>query len=248
MKKFKRAFTLAELLLCIGIIGIVSAMGMVITKHTTDKAYQLYYYTGYINLYYAIADAKLQGAANATETMSNAMDLLTDNRDISGDGVTTAECANGITYSYNIPDVEESSVVITMSVPAAKTRTNNGLQEVQLYYSYDSDTLIPLAPVEGSAAPNLQTRRDLLPAYIDDGKVGRNNVANRDNGFRYEKPTYGSFKDAFCSLKGTGYQEIYGDDIVVISCAAGTYTNIRRRVGGVSVNGVLKIASPQKAH
>ena len=245
MKKFKRAFTLAELLLCIGIIGIVSAMGMVITKHSIDKAYQLYYYTGYINLYYAIAEAKRQGATNATATMSNATQLLRDGS------------ANGITYSYDIPVAVDDSatentmyknVFIIMSVPAAKTRTNNGLQEVQLYYSYDSDTLIPLAPVEGSAAPNLQTRRDLLPAYIDDGKVGRNNVANRDNGFRYEKPTYGSFKDAFCSLKGTGYQEIYGDDIVVISCAAGTYTNIRRRVGGVSVNGVLKIASPQKAH
>ena len=351
MKKFKRAFTLAELLLCIGIIGIVSAMGMVITKHTTDKAYQLYYYTGYINLYNAIAEAKLQGATNATDTMSKAMDLLkVDNttsasaginvaknlnsdlnllsfkaiiRDIDdnkfmlspigtekrltdpnpgipgkptpqptiptlpkipipetpetpttpetpetpetpttpenptlNDAVTTAECANGITYSYNIPlNVENSStentmyknVFITMRVPAARTRTNGGFQEVRLYYSYDSNTLIPLAPEEGSAAPDLQTRRDLLPAYIDDGKVGRNNVVDRTN-FTYEKPIYGSFKDAFCSLKGTGYEEKYGSDITVISCATDTYTDIRKTENGTRVNGVLKIASPQKAH
>ena len=349
MKKFKRAFTLAELLLCIGIIGIVSAMGMVITKHTTDKAYQLYYYTGYINLYNAIAEAKLQGATNATDTMSKAMDLLkvdnttsasaginvASNCDLNlltfkavsyvnddiyymkdkletgtmqidprpgvpgkppfqptiptlpkipipetpetpttpetpetpetpttpenptlNDAVTTAECANGITYSYNIPlNVENSStentmyknVFITMRVPAAKTRTNNGFQEVRLYYSYDSNTLIPLAPEEGSAAPDLQTRRDLLPAYIDDGKVGRNNVVDRTN-FTYEKPIYGSFKDAFCSLKGTGYEEKYGSDITVISCATDTYTDIRKTENGTRVNGVLKIASPQKAH
>ena len=256
MKKLKRAFTLAELLLCIGIIGIVSAMGMVITKHTTDKAYQLYYYTGYINLYNAIAEAKLQGATNATDTMSKAMDFLKVDNTTSGEGVITTECANGITYSYNIPlNVENSStentmyknVFITMRVPAAKTRTNGGFQEVRLYYSYDSNTLIPLAPEEGSTAPDLQTRRDLLPAYIDDGKVGRNNVIDRTN-FTYEKPIYGSFKDAFCSLKDPGYEEKYGDDIVVISCAAGTYTDIRRRVDDKIVNGVLKIASPQKAH
>lgn len=348
MKKFKRAFTLAELLLCIGIIGIVSAMGMVITKHTTDKAYQLYYYTGYINLYNAIAEAKLQGATNATDTMSKAMELLkvdnttsasaginvasnmdsdlnlltfkavsyvnddiyhmkdnlengimqidprpgipgkptpqptiptlpkipipetpetpttpetpetptTPENPTLNDAVTTAECANGITYSYNIPlNVENSStentmyknVFITMRVPAAKTRTNGGFQEVRLYYSYDSNTLIPLAPEEGSAAPDLQTRRDLLPAYIDDGKVGRNNVVDRTN-FTYEKPIYGSFKDAFCSLKGTGYEEKYGSDITVISCATDTYTDIRKTENGTRVNGVLKIASPQKAH
>ena len=352
MKNFKRAFTLAELLLCIGIIGIVSAMGMVITKHSTDKAYQLYYYTGYINLYNAIAEAKLQGATNATETMSKAMDLLkvdnttsasaginvASNCDLNlltfkavsfvndetyhtnidndtmynididtmqnamqdvprpgvprpggpgnptpqptiptlpnipipetpeiptnpenptlNDAVTTAECANGITYSYNIPlNVENSStentmyknVFITMRVPAAKTRTNGGFQEVRLYYSYDSNTLIPLAPEEGSTAPDLQTRRDLLPAYIDDGKVGRNNVVDRTN-FTYEKPIYGSFKDAFCSLKGTGYKEKYGSDITVISCATDTYTDIQKTVNGTRVNGVLKIANPQKAH
>ena len=256
MKKFKRAFTLAELLLCIGIIGIVSAMGMVITKHTTDKAYQLYYYTGYINLYNAIAEAKLQGATNATDTMSKAMDFLKVDNTTSGEGVITTECANGITYSYNIPlNVENSStentmyknVFITMRVPAAKTRSNNGFQEVRLYYSYDSNTLIPLAPEEASAAPDLQTRRDLLPAYIDDGKVGRNNVVDRTN-FTYEKPIYGSFKDAFCSLKGTGYEEKYGSDITVISCATDTYTDIRKTVNGTRVNGVLKIANPQKAH
>ena len=357
MKKFKRAFTLAELLLCIGIIGIVSAMGMVITKNTTDKAYQLYYYTGYINLYNAIAEAKLQGATNATDTMSKAMDLLkvdnttsasaginvaknlnsdlnlltfkavsyvnddiyhmkdnlengimqidprpgipgkptpqptiptlpkipipetpetpttpetpetpttpetpetptTPENPTLNDAVTTAECANGITYSYNIPlNVENSStentmyknVFITMRVPAAKTRTNGGFQEVRLYYSYDSNTLIPLAPEEGSVAPDLQTRRDLLPAYIDDGKVGRNNVVDRTN-FTYEKPIYGSFKDAFCSLKGTGYEEKYGSDITVISCAADTYTDIRKTENDTRVNGVLKIASPQNAH
>ena len=54
MKKFFRGFTLAELLLCVGIIGIVSAMGITVAKISTERAYNLLYYTGYINLYNAI--------------------------------------------------------------------------------------------------------------------------------------------------------------------------------------------------
>ena len=61
MKKVKKGFTLAEVLLCIAIIGVVSAMGITIGKHGMDRAYNLYYYTGYSTLYNALADAKAQG-------------------------------------------------------------------------------------------------------------------------------------------------------------------------------------------
>ena len=76
MKKFFRGFTLAELLLCVGIIGIVSAMGMTVAKIGTDKAYNSYYYAGYINLYNAIADAKSQGKETNNDIMTHVRDLL----------------------------------------------------------------------------------------------------------------------------------------------------------------------------
>ena len=76
MKKFFRGFTLAELLLCVGIIGIVSAMGMTVAKIGTDKAYNSYYYAGYINLYNAIADAKSQGKETNSDIMNHTRDLL----------------------------------------------------------------------------------------------------------------------------------------------------------------------------
>ena len=56
MKKFKQGFTLAELLLCLIILGIVTALGMTITKRTTAHAYNLFFYTGYSNLYDAIRE------------------------------------------------------------------------------------------------------------------------------------------------------------------------------------------------
>ena len=72
----KNGFTLVELLLCIGIIGVVTAMGMLITKRSADSAYNLYYYTGYINLYNAIADARTIGLASNSDIIKHANDIL----------------------------------------------------------------------------------------------------------------------------------------------------------------------------
>ena len=36
MNKLKKGFTIAELLLCIAIIGVVSAMGMTLTKYNVE--------------------------------------------------------------------------------------------------------------------------------------------------------------------------------------------------------------------
>ena len=72
----KNGFTLVELLLCIGIIGVVTAMGMLITKRSADSAYNLYYYTGYINLYNAIADARTMGLTSNSDIIKHANDIL----------------------------------------------------------------------------------------------------------------------------------------------------------------------------
>lgn len=72
----KNGFTLVELLLCIGIIGVVTAMGMLITKRSADSAYNLYYYTGYINLYNAIADARTIGLTSNSDIIKHANDIL----------------------------------------------------------------------------------------------------------------------------------------------------------------------------
>ena len=400
MKKFFRGFTLAELLLCVGIIGIVSAMGMTVAKIGTDKAYNSYYYAGYINLYNAIADAKSQGEDSNESIMNHARDLLSkDNvvanlfddgirfltykavwacttdillddglsglgpdgmcmevpapledengcgiyngkyfckkqggsqcpkgtlkmtdgscrlpgnckkqifladgtvacgdddpgldgkitlpvlcpigqekvngvcqdkcpdgqtRDENGvcqapqqnpdtftwptaDNGVAIETVNGIKYYYpnNLSDDmngvqqltgEISGVTnafpITMTVPQRQTRTNNGIATVHLIYiDLNGGYLIPVTDDE---SVDLQNRRDLLPAYIDNGKVGRNsNVVNRAN-WTYERPAYRSYREAYCLLKG---RTVINN---VLSCDS---------ISGTQA-GVLAIANPQKA-
>lgn len=394
MKKFFRGFTLAELLLCVGIIGIVSAMGMTVAKISTDKAYNLFYYAGYINLYNAIADAKSQGKETNSDIMNHARDLLSKDNvvatlpdtgikfltykavwactpdtnrvggqnckdvpvplehngcgiyegrtycqksscpseflkngictcmavDINGkcidktpppnpivpkdidlclpgqervngvcqdicpegqtrdengvcqnicpegqtrdengvchapeqaafvwptpDNSVVIETVNGIKYYYpnNLSDdmngVQQltgdisgvkSAFPITMTVPQRQTRANNGIATVHLLYiDLNGGYLIPVAD---DASVDLQNRRDLLPAYIDNGKVGRNsNIINRNN-WTYERPAYRSYRETYCLLRG---RTVINN---VISC------------DGISANqaGVLAIANPQKA-
>lgn len=349
MKKLNKAFTLAELLLCLGIIGVVSAMGMVIAKHGTDRAYNLFYYNGYINIYNAIADAKAVNA-NATnaQIMEHVKEVL-DNQEEAASNHKTIEVANsllllsnkavidgiyiavgreyevmnkddvdGEIYVPSGPTVDpddlrepntdgmklehmsgDSGVVsgkdddddddddddngglllgdaewpgsdnenseeiiatngvriyypsnlddglngleglngvsraipITITVPQRKTRVNNGIATIHLaYVDLDNGYLIPINDEESSV--NLQDRRDLLPAYIDDGKVGRNNAINR-NDFEFEPIRYGSFREAFCTARnGNGLNPI-------LSCNGVTLITPR--------NGVLKFADPRKA-
>ena len=68
MKKY--GFSLMELLLVLAIISIISVMGIQLTKHSTDKAYNLYYYSGYINLYNSIADIRSLGQKVTLEELN----------------------------------------------------------------------------------------------------------------------------------------------------------------------------------
>lgn len=368
MKKH-RGFTLAELILCIGIIGVVSAMGMTIAKINTDRAYNMYYYTGYINLYNAIADAKASGIEDNQTIMQHVYKLLSKDANVASvpnipnnnNGVGWVEPneananvingRNGIRYYYanslnngmngigtlqiaslpqgleipfmtykaigieNIgtagtgsnklpnqivpekyknynsnegeeisdpingsststgttgsskpepdsqpstgttggsepgsgsnpstgddPDNPDSNAVpsgtitkaipITMTVPQRKNSNNpDGFATVRLLYvNLNGGYLIPIT---AGSSVDLQNRRDLLSAFVDNGKVGRNNAIDRTN-FSFTRPAYGSYRESFCSISGLG--SIDG----VINC------------GGITANkiGVLKITDPRKA-
>ena len=317
MKKHFKGFTLSELLLCIGIIGVVSAMGMTITKISTDRAYNLYYYTGYTNLYNAIADAKANGIESNQEIMQHVTQLLSKDEnniafatdmpfssykavllanniscpsgyklqgtkclplkhviddekttlvpptrpdwsghitgngsgsgnDGSGDGTGGGDgdgtgdgsgdgSGSGSSSGSGSGDVTPNGTItraipITMTVPQRKTRNNpDGFATVRLLYiNLNGGYLIPIT---AGSSVDLQNRRDLLPAFIDDGKVGRNNALNRNNGFVYTRPAYGTYREMFCSLSGLGSID------TVISC------------NGINSNktGALKVVDPRKA-
>lgn len=199
MKQFKYGFTMAELLLSIAIIGVVSAMGMTIAKHSSEKAYNLFYYNGYINLYNAIADAKAESKDTKTDIMQHVNELL--NKDPAAEEINVAD-----TKYFRID----------MTVPQAKTRTNNGQATVSFLYindSYDS-LLVPLVPTDPNV-PNLQDRRDLLPVYIDDGFTGRTRRVG--NNYEYTPTRYYSYREAYCRLYD--YQNLVVDGNIIINCA-----------------------------
>lgn len=239
MKLSKLGFTMAELLLCIAIIGVVSAMGMTVTKKSTEKAYNLYFYTGYVNLYNAIADAVESGedsyvlgagTPSLVRHVAKSFDIEEDEIVANGNG-GTLNLPNGIRYFFT--NYTDNYVRIIMQVPVSKTRQNNGISApVELYYIRDIQQLVPSFQM---GIP-IQDRRDLLPAYIDDGKVGRNNTLNRGNNWQYERPVYGSYKDAFCSIYGAG-KVING----IINCSTG-FTSI-----AAGRTGALKVVDPRKA-
>ena len=243
MKLSKLGFTMAELLLCIAIIGIVSAMGMTITKKGTEKAYNLFYYTGYVNMYNAIADAVATGEdslLSATDPDGNTIKpaIVThiakcfnvdENSVVMDVGLNyTLNTTNGITYLLH---AYSSVLAIWMKVP-----TNTGSSKyVTLYYSPNTKELVPGSQDNDAFFP-IQDRRDLLAAYVDDGKVGRNNVMDRST-WQYQRPVYGSYKDAYCSVYGASAKVSMAD----LDCSTG-YNNI-----SAGRTGVIKIADPRKA-
>ena len=61
MKIFKNGFSLAEILLTLGIVAVIATLGFTATKKSIDNAYNLYIYTGYKGLTDAIFNANYKG-------------------------------------------------------------------------------------------------------------------------------------------------------------------------------------------
>ena len=195
----KKGFTIIELLLCIAIIGIVSALGMSIAKKSTAKAYTLFFYSAYTNLNDAIAYAEENREDDASTALENQEDfrkaLISVLAKTDGEGKQAAnadgaiETANGI--KYTISSCTTSECTFRAEVPQAKTRENNGVATFDMTYIPRSISGIAgvLIPVAGGSI-NIQTRRDLLPTYVDDGLVG---VSKDSSVVRYY-----SFQNAYC--------------------------------------------------
>ncbi len=234
MKNIQRGFTLAEIILSVGIIGIVSAMGLMVSKYSTEKAYNLFYYSGYISLYNSLleAEAQKEGQSN-TDILAGVARYLDSNvktlpSPINGND-KYIKTSNGIQFYFRSTGLDDNSYIyLTMEVPQPKTRTNNGKASVVLMYT-KVDDISYLIPVDTMNDVKLQERRDLLPAYIDDGIVGR-----ADANGQVRAIAYYNYKQAYCAM--TSNKSIDS----VISCTGVTGKPSAKE-------GVLKVRDPRKA-
>lgn len=226
MNKRKGAFSLIEVLLVMAIIAVVMAMGFSITKTGMEKAYNLYWYTGYSTLNDGTIDAVKKGKFNTSypnfcKYVTHIGDLINASYQCNVDPPTSILSApNGITFEIIHQRPSDKYYVIEMTVPHAK-KVN--VYKTKFIYSFDNDykgKLVYPAAINEENYLNLQERPDLLPFYIK--KPGDNKI----------KEFYG-FKDAYCKLYRT-----YGQGTAEIDCSD-TEPSIPR--------GRLRHISPRKA-
>lgn len=206
MKKKKFGFSLAEVLLALGIISIIVTMGYTATKKNIDNTYDLYYYTAYKGLHDVFQNAKENNITinfsddNQRETL---LDYLAQNL-VGGnhvDNTRVITAANGISYTFiNSPTANNDHSFIHVTIPAKRNANNNSGNMCLFYNEADNGnfSLIPTRNSFGylgcpSSIDDIQNRSDILPFYIDDGIVGRNPMSSN------RIPNI-SFNEAFCRV------------------------------------------------
>lgn len=207
MKKFKTGFSLAEVLIALGIISVIATIGFTITKRNIDRAYDMYVYTGYQGISNAIAYANEEGQditkkqVQFEHSVSEILDGNTDPNDS-----TFTKTPNGTSYKFtalpertinSTPPVRKHDYYITMKVPAPKrvfNKVTTTQETICLLYMPETKygILIPVNSIDNCNATiaDLNKRIDLLPFYVDDGEVGR--VVNK----KYRPKTYRNAADA----------------------------------------------------
>ena len=222
MKKNKLGFSLAELLIAIGIISVIAMIGFSISKQGIERAYRHYIYTGYNGISSAIINAETTDSTGSPDINLDKvwylLNINTTNYPVGIDKQFTAP--NGIKFTF-IGDKTH----LEMVVPTAKTATaDNGTQTFCFRYDMDKYLLYPMdsftangktcnSTVKGS--PNaLQYRKDLLPFYI--------------------------VKDDMTTIKYTSLQE------AVCTLYGNTFSDTSYGCTGSPDTGIIKLANPKK--
>lgn len=174
-KFFKKAFSLAEILIALAIVSVIATMGFSIAKKGIANAYKEYFFTGYNGLNTALQIAKKEiYDDNANEEIDE--DILRDkfidhiqytlNMKKTG---TQFSAPNGIIYKIVTNKYNDKGIPymdIEMKVPATKTDSVKENYRFA-YFSYDPDEpfLLPVHK-EGSQTTNgyidLTSRKDLI--------------------------------------------------------------------------------------
>ena len=203
MKRFKRGFSLAEVLLAIGIISVIATIGFKMTQKGIDRAYDAYVFNGLNTLNTAIAESIAHNYdPSDINNDSNFYKFIAEDLLNTTYGNSTINANNGITYTFTKGTYQErynsekkDLIMITMSVPAKKTRTGTTQDYTFLYLPNTQYPLLPYNRTDMSMG-TLGERIDLLTYTVDNGLTGRR-VGNN-----YQPAEHYNFRDAFCRVHG----------------------------------------------
>lgn len=197
MKLNKKGFSLAELLIAMGIVSVVATLGFTIAKRGIEDAYDLYVYTGYNGIATAIGHAQGRNIL-VTENEAEFFNDIRKTLGASGSG-GSINAPNGINYTFT--KTVGTHYSLKMEVPSVK-KNGKSRNTICLNYAPEEDWGI-LVPLDTggckSTIENVRKRADLLPFYVDDGEVGRRLPQNN---MEYKPRTIVSAETAICtSLK-----------------------------------------------
>ena len=240
MKQIKKGFSLAEVLIAMGIISVIATIGFTIGRRGVESAYNQYIYTGYKGLSMAVANAVQEGNAYDSSNPDNFFNSINATLNIN-EGRTS----NGTTFVFN---EESGAVTFKMQVPAKKTR-NGSTTTICLDYLPNKPYGGVLIPVQegiecSSSIPNIVTRKDLLPFFIDNGITGRvipsrTSVDSNDASYGYIKRQYYSIEEALCYAYTESLTGSKGDTIT--DCPEPLSDRGSKR-------GAIKVADPRKVN
>ena len=232
-KNIKNGFTLAELLIVLAIISIVSVMGLTISKKGVERAYDYYVYNSYKSISLAIGDAISNGCSldtllekdenskytNFEKFAKSIHSSFKNGADFNFDNTRAAfniKTIENVNYSIK-GEKDNNNLHLVIYVPTSNTRK-------RLDFLFDLEHpeygLIPASKViyDNTTVNELivLNRLDLLPFTIDDGETGKiAHIASIDNTGKISSyaPKFLdgnnktrqklSYEDAFCALYET---------------------------------------------
>lgn len=260
MKKMNKGFSLAEILIALGIISVIATMGFSIAKKGIDRAYDYYFYTGYQGLLSATVAANADGVKFGKNEVGNQSDInmsfihyITDvlnckhpEEYLEGNNKYILEHPNGIKYTFeqhgNRLSGNNYRYNITMQVPCRKQKKNdNTFNNIKVKLAYISNafdgTIIPISPsaleIQSGEYIDLLDRIDLLAFYIDDGSVGRFDIEGN-----YVKRRFGNANQAICHR--------YGNNAALLRNHLNITCSQQSMPEGTPETGVMKVADPRK--
>ena len=180
----KSGFSLVEILLVLGTIGIITTMGIAISQNGVEKAYRQFWYTGYKAISEATFDAGYNGKLDTlTHYAEHFASLMNTTVTTSGNNKEVTS-PNGIKYTFsNVA----AGYYILMEIPSPKTKNSFPNKSGLIYTTQNG--LYP-SPTTGTGYINLQSRKDLLPFVVDDGLPQTSGSHNN---------TIYSYREAYCA-------------------------------------------------